>query len=323
MSNITTYRGDTRPIVRNVTVGGVATNITGWSFILTINEEESPADTTNQIAQSIGIVTDGAAGEVSFPQSFEMSATVGRFFYDIETTDADGKTATRKGEFNVLQDNTKGNPGQTWVPTETVIGTAIPVDGSEYWQAIYSNGPPPAGQTYTYQERDGVPVMRVEDSLLGGGALFFPFGAESERSSFGHTGVFDFTFYVYLPTDAAYGMAIQAMVPVPAFYLEISHVNEWSDIYADVWDETGTEIDDYQDHGLTPWNWIRSRVRIDFDNKVISMRTWVATETEPGTWDMQTVVSFPFFGAGAITLWTSDGATAGVDVASFGWERLS
>lgn len=108
MSDIVRTRGDTYRIRRTVKVSGVAVNITGWTFKLTVNAEVNPADDTNQIAQIDGTLFDAVNGIVDFvPLSTDVE-TAGHYYFDIEATDTDSQISTLdKGSFILLQDITK------------------------------------------------------------------------------------------------------------------------------------------------------------------------------------------------------------------------
>jgi len=135
MSNITRYRGDTRRIRRTVKIDGVAQNIAGWSFIMTISHEANPTDSDEIIAQCVGVIADAAAGTVDFEPGADATASVGRFFYDIEVTDADGGVSTIRGGWNVLQDRTK-EIDTFWQPDEGTAFDPYPIDGSGGFLAI-------------------------------------------------------------------------------------------------------------------------------------------------------------------------------------------
>lgn len=104
---ISRFRGDTFPIryvIKDSEDNPI--DITGWSFLLTINSDSEPADATNQVEQITGVLTDAANGEVAF--TFPSSIAVGCNFYDIQSTDGSGNIRThKKGEITIEQDITK------------------------------------------------------------------------------------------------------------------------------------------------------------------------------------------------------------------------
>lgn len=168
MSNITRTRGDTRRIRRTVKLAGVAQDITGWSFLLTINSEWEPTDTDEQVAQIVGTLTDPTNGIVDFfPQADDVE-TAGQFYYDIESRDDGGYISTLdKGEFVLLQDITKENESFEWTPSET------PSDGAAYVPYSSADGPYCYGDRdltglITYETRDGRRVLRNQTYLSSG-----------------------------------------------------------------------------------------------------------------------------------------------------------
>lgn len=157
MSNITRHRGDDRTITRTVRIGGVAQDITGWTFALTVNEEANPADTTNELGSVAGVLIDAANGQVGFDPTTTMVETVGRFYYDIEVVDANGKLSTVKGLWVVLQDITKSDEAFVWTPDETPAdGAAVPMIPAAGPQVIRHYSVP----SCTYETRDGRRVIR-------------------------------------------------------------------------------------------------------------------------------------------------------------------
>ena len=74
---------------------GVAVDVTGFSFKLTVNSEKDPASTTNQQFTIVGALVDATAGKISFsPTTTDTDIAPGTYFYDIEQTDAGGGIAT-------------------------------------------------------------------------------------------------------------------------------------------------------------------------------------------------------------------------------------
>src|SRR5687767_10323458 len=110
MGSIARYRGDTVP--DRITVkdaAGVVINVTGYSFMLTLSSVKAPTDTSTQIMQVSGVITDGPAGTVEFsPTSQQSNVTPGKYFYDIQMTDGSGRIQTIDyGTYTFRQDITK------------------------------------------------------------------------------------------------------------------------------------------------------------------------------------------------------------------------
>lgn len=89
--------------------GATAQDITGWSYILTVNTEKNPADTTNQQFQVTGVIEDAPGGVVGFsPTAVNTDITPGKYWYDIQQTDGAGGIRTIvKDRFIIEQDITK------------------------------------------------------------------------------------------------------------------------------------------------------------------------------------------------------------------------
>ena len=110
MASITRYRGDTAPDRFTVTdTDGTALNVTGYSFIMTIDERLNPPDETTQIAQITGDLVTPSSGIIEFaPTSGDADQEPGTYYYDIQMTDGDGKLTTlAKDEYIFTQDITK------------------------------------------------------------------------------------------------------------------------------------------------------------------------------------------------------------------------
>lgn len=108
--NICRVRGDTVPMVLTIQdENGVAVDITGASFLLTVNEEEEPTDDTLQLFQLVGVVTDGPAGQVTFSiGAVDADQTPNTYYFDLQMTASGGEVQTlAKGQFRFEQDITK------------------------------------------------------------------------------------------------------------------------------------------------------------------------------------------------------------------------
>ncbi len=88
---------------------GVAVDITGFTFKLTVNTEKKPTDVTNQQFTITGVIVVALDGTVSFsPLTSETDITPGTYYYDIEQTDGGGKIDTLiVGKCLIIQDISK------------------------------------------------------------------------------------------------------------------------------------------------------------------------------------------------------------------------
>jgi Rieske Fe-S protein len=103
-------RGDTIPDVFTVTTVGTgeATNLTGCTFVLTLNTLKNPVDTTTQLYQLAGTWDNPSSGKVSFTPTLAQVDRVGMFYYDVQMTDSFGQVVTLvKGVYSFSQDITK------------------------------------------------------------------------------------------------------------------------------------------------------------------------------------------------------------------------
>lgn len=109
---ITKYRGDTKPIAFKLWQDKAANQplvITGYTFKLTVDPEEEPADATNNIFSLDGTITDENEGEFQFePTALQMDITPGEYYYDLQVTDNSGYIETQfVKKFTIKQDITK------------------------------------------------------------------------------------------------------------------------------------------------------------------------------------------------------------------------
>jgi hypothetical protein len=101
-------RGDTWPIEITVNADSVPLDVTGTSFILTVDPSKAPTSNTTNLFQLNGVVTNGPNGRVAFTPTPSQVDRVGKFFYDIQMTDGTGaKRTVAEGKFILTQDITK------------------------------------------------------------------------------------------------------------------------------------------------------------------------------------------------------------------------
>ena len=102
-------RGDTYPITFTIKdSAGVVIDITGFTYLLTVDPSEEPADALANLFQLTGVVALGTDGKVAFTLSVGEADNLGEFFYDIQQTD--GASALRtvvKSTWVFEQDITK------------------------------------------------------------------------------------------------------------------------------------------------------------------------------------------------------------------------
>ena len=138
--NLTRTRGDTYPIKMTMTnPDGTPMDLTNKQVILTANTEEDPIDTTNQVFQIVGTITDAEAGTVEFAPTLEQADNVGLFYFDVEVSDV-------------------SSPTYLWTAEAGVADDPYPVDGSKSVFFLLRH----ANDSIVYQQRDGIDVVRIE-----------------------------------------------------------------------------------------------------------------------------------------------------------------
>jgi len=108
--DIAVTRGDTLAFTFAVKdSAGAAQNITGFSFLLTVDPNEDPTTSVANLFQLSGTITDAPGGIVSFSMSsLQADQTPNVYYYDVQMTDGGGKIRTiAKGKFEFRQDITK------------------------------------------------------------------------------------------------------------------------------------------------------------------------------------------------------------------------
>lgn len=88
---------------------GVAVDITGFTFKMTVNSDKNPVGQVNEQFSVNGVIGVAASGTVSFaPSISDTDIAPDKYFYDIEQTDAGGLIKTLiKGKCEIVQDITK------------------------------------------------------------------------------------------------------------------------------------------------------------------------------------------------------------------------
>ena len=88
---------------------GVAVDITGSSFLLTVDPSDEPANSDNNLFQLTGTITDAPNGIVQFEMTTgQADQTPNVYFFDLQQTDASSRIRTiARGKFEFVQDLTK------------------------------------------------------------------------------------------------------------------------------------------------------------------------------------------------------------------------
>jgi hypothetical protein len=111
MTDITRKRGDTYAdeFVLKSKKTQLPLDITGCSFLLTVDPTAAPVDASANLYQLTGVIVGaGTDGRVSFAPNDSQANQLGKFFYDVQMIDASGKKRTvDSGKYIYTQDITK------------------------------------------------------------------------------------------------------------------------------------------------------------------------------------------------------------------------
>ena len=109
MTDFRRFRGDTYADEIIVTdLNDDPIDVTGYTFLQTVDPSPAPEDDTNNVFQVVGIIVDGPAGRVQFLPTVIQSDNVGNWFHDIQMVDGGGIIRTiDNGRYDIIQDITK------------------------------------------------------------------------------------------------------------------------------------------------------------------------------------------------------------------------
>jgi hypothetical protein len=114
IGSIQFYRGDSYPISLTIkdASSGEAIDISGYSFILTVDETKNPTDDSTKVFSVDGVVDADQTtnpGKVTFtPTTVNTSIAPQKYYYDVQMTDGDGNIRTiEKNTWFIEQDITK------------------------------------------------------------------------------------------------------------------------------------------------------------------------------------------------------------------------
>jgi len=95
-------------VVTLTTDGSTPIDISGTSFLLTVDPSAEPADDSANLYQITGSIINAAAGTVGFtPSSLQSAAAAGEYYYDIQWTNGSTIRTIMKGKWTIRQDITK------------------------------------------------------------------------------------------------------------------------------------------------------------------------------------------------------------------------
>ena len=108
--NLTRKRGDSfADEIAILASDGSVVDVTGYSFLLTVDPSPEPTTNANNVFQVTGTVLDAANGLIEFaPTAVQTDVTPARYYYDIQMTDDVGRIRTiASGTYTITQDITK------------------------------------------------------------------------------------------------------------------------------------------------------------------------------------------------------------------------
>jgi len=109
-NDITMFRGDSYGLSFTITDSdtGQPVPLAGATLKMTVTTIRDPPDDTTKLFDMDGVVdADPTTGKVVFKPTSLDTATIGKYFYDIQLTGAGDVRTVQKAAFNIVQDNTK------------------------------------------------------------------------------------------------------------------------------------------------------------------------------------------------------------------------
>ena len=110
MTDLTRKRGDTYADEFQIKSEstGLAIDITGYTFLLTVDPEKRPTTDANNLFQLTGSITTALSGLVEFAPSAANTDVLGTYYFDAQLTDPAGRIRTfDSGKYKLVQDVTK------------------------------------------------------------------------------------------------------------------------------------------------------------------------------------------------------------------------
>lgn len=87
---------------------GLALNLAGSTFLLTLDPDNDPASSAGNLYQLVGNITDAPNGVVEFAPTAAQANLVGDFWFDVQMLDSSGRRRTVvSGPYRYIQDITK------------------------------------------------------------------------------------------------------------------------------------------------------------------------------------------------------------------------
>lgn len=330
---ITRYRGDTFRLRITFTDAdtGLPIDLTDSTLVLTVNEEERPDDSMEELFFIDGeIVAPATDGVCDFTPTETEADNLGGFYYDVQITDSAGSVRTvLNGPFTFLQDITKTDEEFIWTPSDTPTdGDPVTMDGTEFWKQLTHY----ASDAWSYETRDTRRVIRwamdMTESTWQGRDLM-ALGPESPRPLNMWYPGWEFQATIYCNLTRAALLLVSAGY---ADYVDLV-VNNQSGTLSAGWAAfvEGTSEDNSGPTDDASWpdpDWYVIGLRVDADgvpwgilhpeSGVLGVRTWA--KIMPDGWTWNPVVPFSIQ-IGAVDVDPDDPASV-LDLWKYEWRRL-
>jgi hypothetical protein len=319
-------RGDTYPTSMTIRQSdGTPMDLTGKQVVLTANTEEDPVDTSTQVFQLVGTITDAENGQVEFPWDADAADNVGMFYYDVEVSDGQ---------------ETPDPPAEYVIDLSGTEGEDVPLTGDVLWAATtdgeYSSGP---GDYASYQVRDTVPVVRLPSK-----SEFFVDDIGNHLVACGDSapvlGRCDQYLEVrgYIEDNAANvgSMGVGLMQGWPAYYAQA--LGYRATLYKQTTISDSLTLARYEGERANAIEWSEAnspqgivlpgyftiRLEVLFSTGLVRAKAWSDAGGDPGVWQVEHddsgVAMFP--GSLVPAVWCDSNMNGYVDVASFTWGEL-
>jgi hypothetical protein len=105
------FRGDSYDLPFTITnkITGAIISLAGATLKMTVTTIKDPPDDTFKLFDMDGVINaDPTTGKVAFRPTVQNTAAIGKYFYDIQLSGADGSVRkVQKAKLDIVQDNTK------------------------------------------------------------------------------------------------------------------------------------------------------------------------------------------------------------------------
>jgi hypothetical protein len=282
------HRGDTAPIKFQITYRDDPMDITGYTFVFSVNQLEEPEDADSPEFFLLGTITDGPNGYVEFAPREEQVDLAGIYWYDVEMTDPGGVISTPvKGRVVFKADITISQSFEIDFTGETPDVQYDAQDPTNPLIQSWSSGASGATEWW-FRTLGG----RVGLNLEGGTSLMTYLALGGSAPWFWFEGGWDILSLAYIQ-NATFGPSFEMLRPHTIADVAISHPGGGG-----LWDE-GLYIEAIEEYlypidwnaykeltlALSPgWYWLRFQCDVDADE--YRVRYWADGSDEPSSWHL-------------------------------------